>query len=168
MWPPARQYLYMLRDAIQSDLKQALKSGDAFAVSVLRMAQSAMQNKALEKRARLVKEGGAAEAAILTDEEVVLVLRSEVKRRKDAASEYEKGNRPELAHKELEEAVLLGAYLPKEADDAVIEETARLVIEEVGSDPKRFGRIMGLAMGKLAGLASGERVSAVVRKMLGM
>ncbi len=157
----------MIGEKIQNDLKAAMKSGDALRLSTLRMAQSAIHNKALEKRAALVKAGGAAEETVLTDDEIISVLKTEVKRRKEASAEFKKGNRKELAEKEQKEAIILGAYLPAEADDAVLEEAAKAAVAEIGTDPKQFGRVMGLAMKKLAGKASGERVSEVVRRLLG-
>ena len=128
------------------------------------MAQAALHNKALEKRAASVKAGGTPEDAVLNDKETLTVIRAEVKRRKDAAVEYEKGNRRELAEKELKEVEILKQYLPAEADDIVIEAAVREAVSEVGQDPKQFGRIMGLAMKKLEGGAPGDRVSAAVKK----
>lgn len=153
----------MLKEKLQEAVKSAMKAGDALTLSTLRMAQSSIHNRAIEERA---KKGSAADIE-LSDEEIVIVLRKEVKRRKDAALEFEKGGRPELAERELKEAVILEAYLPAEADDAAIEAAVRSAISETGSDPKQFGKIMGLAMKKLSGNASGDRVSAVVQKLLG-
>jgi len=156
----------MVGEKIQADLKAAMKSGDALRVSTLRMAQSALHNKALEKRAILVKAGGAEADATLTDEEIFSVLKTEVKRRKEAAAEFNKGGRQEMAEKELKEAEILGAYLPAEADDVAVEEAVKSAIAEVGADPKQFGRVMGLVMKKLGGAASGDRVSAAVKRAL--
>ena len=131
------------------------------------MAQAALHNKALGKRAASVKAGGTPGDAVLNDEEVLAVMRTEVKRRKDAATEYEKGNRRDLADKELKELDILKQYLPAEVDDAVVESAVSGAVSEVGKDPKQFGRIMGLAMKKLGGTASGDRVSAAVKKAIG-
>lgn len=157
----------MLTEKIQTDMKAAMKAGDAFRLSALRMAQSALHNKALDKRATLVKAGGSAEDAILSDDEEILVLRSELKRRKDAAGEFDKGHRPELAEKERGEALILEEYLPAEASDEVVSNTVRSAIAEIGSDPKQFGKVMSLAMKTFGGEASGDRVSAEVKKQLG-
>lgn len=154
----------MLQEKLQNDLKESLKSGDAFRLSTLRMAQAALHNKALEKRAASVKAGGTPEDAVLNDEEALVVIRNEAKRRKDAAAEYEKGNRRDLAEKELKELEILKQYLPAEVDDAAIEVAVSEAVSEIGQDPKQFGRIMGLAMKKLGSGASGDRVSAAVKK----
>ncbi len=143
-----------------------MRSGDAFRLSTLRMAQAALHNKALEKRASLVKAGGAPGDAVLNDEEALAVIRGEAKHRKDAAVEYEKGSRRDLAEKELKELEILKQYLPAEAGDAAIAAAVRETVAEVGKDPKQFGRIMGLAMKKLGSAASGDRVSAAVKKAI--
>ena len=152
-----------LKEKLQNDIKKAMKAGDAFRLSALRMAQSAVQNQALAARAK----SGEAKEVELSDDEIIQVLKREVKKRKDAAGEYEKGGRNELAEKEMREASILETYLPKEADDVVVEEAVRTAIAEVGKDPKEFGKIMGAAMKKLGGAASGERVSQAVKKQLG-
>ncbi|MBI3627727.1 MAG: GatB/YqeY domain-containing protein [Candidatus Sungbacteria bacterium] len=158
----------MLEEKISLDIKAALKARNAFLLSTLRLAQSVLKNKALKKRAAQVKAGGPAEDAALSDEEVVTALRTEVKKRKESAEAYEKGARPELAQKELEEAELLRAYLPKEADDAEVEQYVREVIHEIGADQKQFGKVMGLVMKKLAGRASGDHVQKAVKSALGI
>lgn len=156
----------MLIETLQNDLKEALKAGDAFRVSTLRMVQSSLQMKAKDKRAAQVKSGGAAEDVALSDDEVIAIFRTEVKKRTDAAGEYEKGGRGELAAKEMKEVQIIKGYLPAEASDAAVEAAARSAIEEVGKDQKMFGKIMGVAMKKLGNTASGDRVSAAVKKAL--
>lgn len=156
----------MLIETLQTELKEALKAGDAFRVSTLRMVQSSLQMKAKDKRAAQVKSGGAAEDVPLNDDEAIAVLRTEVKKRLDAAGEFEKGGRGELAAKEMKEVQIIKAYLPAEADDATVEAAVAGAIEEIGKDQKMFGKIMGLAMKKLGATASGDRVSAAVKKML--
>ena len=93
-----------LRKKIEDDLKSAMKSSDALKVSTLRMAQSSIVNKEIQL---LKKETG------LSNEEICEVLRSEVKKRKDAAFEFEKAGRAGLAQKEKSEAEILVAYLPQ-------------------------------------------------------
>lgn len=149
----------MIEERLKEDLKLAMKAGDALVLSTLRMASAALHNKAIEKRAKSGDEH-------LTDEEALSVLRTEVKRRRDASLEFGTYGRPELAKKEAKEAELLLGYLPAEADDVTVDMAVRAAIEEVGSDPKQFGKIMGLVMRKLQGTASGDRVQSVVKKLL--
>lgn len=156
----------MISESLQNDVKAAMKAGDAFRVSTLRMVQSSLQMKAKDKRAVQVKSGGAAEDVVLTDDEIIAALRTEVKKRVDAAGEYEKGGRGELAAKEMKEVQIIKSYLPAEADDDAVLEAVRVAIEEVGKDQKMFGKIMGVAMKKLGNAASGDRVSAAVKQLL--
>lgn len=155
-----------LFETIQQDLKQAIKAQDALVLSTLRMTQAALHNKALEKRAALAKEGKTAGEVTLTDEETVAVIRTEVKRRRDAAQEFSKGGRAELAEKESSEMQILQKYLPAEADDDVVERAVRDAISETGADAREIGKAIGAAMKKLAGRASGERVAQIARKIL--
>ena len=89
----------MLKQNIQSDSKEALKSGDQFKLGVLRMLLAAVSAKEKDKR---YKEN-LTEDPVLTDEQIIEIVSSEIKKRKDAIALYEKGNRPELADKEKKE-----------------------------------------------------------------
>ena len=149
-----------LQAKLSDDLKTALRARDEFRVSVLRMVQSALHNKEIEKRGR---SGDGA----LTAEEEIAVLRTELKRRREASGEFSKGGRQDLAEKEAREAELLSEYAPLEMDDAAIAAVVAEVIHDEGSDPGQFGKIMGLVMKRVGGNASGERVSALLKKTLG-
>ncbi len=148
-----------MREKIQKDLQDAMRAKDELRLSVLRMVNAAIQNKTIEQRA---KNGGE-----LTDEEVVGVIRSEVKKRKDAITEFRKGNREELAQKEEKEAEILQAYLPAELSDENVEKVVGEVVAGVGEvTQKDFGRVMGEVMKRIGGQASGDRVSSAVKKLL--
>jgi len=149
----------ILKEKIQSDLKEALRSKDELRLSVLRMLFSAIHNREIEKRAKT----GVVE---LNDEEMTAVLRSEVKKRKDAIAEFTKGGRLGLAEKESSELKILKAYLPQELNDGEIEKTVQEVIALLGGGTSEFGQIMGEVMKRLKGQASGEKVSTVVKKFL--
>jgi hypothetical protein len=103
----------------------------------------------------------------LTEEEVAGVVLSEVKKRKDAAQEFESGGRPELAEKELKEAELLKKYLPEQMSE---EEIRKLVIEAVqkvgATSPQEMGKVMGALMPQLKGRADGSMVQKVVQEEL--
>lgn len=149
-----------LKEKISEDIKNAMRQREELKLSVLRMLSSSMHNREIEKRAK-----GAGEE--LTDEEVIAAVRTEVKKRRDAATEYEKGGRKGLAEKEAAESKILEAYLPAEVDDAAIESIVKDAIASLGNaTAKDFGRVMGEAMKRLRGQASGERVSAAVKKLL--
>jgi uncharacterized protein len=139
---------------ISGDLKEAMKNKDELRMSVLRMLLSAVYNKEISLGK---KETG------LSEEEFQQVLRSEAKKRKEAAEEFENGGRAELAEKERSEADILGTYLPAEMPN---EELRALVKRAVSGSEHTFGAGMKAAMAEVKGRASGERVSAMVREML--
>ena len=157
----------MLKKTIEDQIREAMKAKEKVRLSTLRMLLSSIRNREIEKRAKLIKSG--AEGDIdslgkLNDEETLDAIRSEVKKRRDAIAEYEKANRPELAQKESDELAILQAYLPAELSDEEIEKLLQPLA--AGASEKDFGRVMGSAMKAVSGRASGDRVGAIVRRML--
>lgn len=149
-----------LKAQIEDAARHALKNREELLLSTLRLLLTAIHNREIEHRA---KTG----AADLGDEEVMAVIRSEAKKRKDAITEFTRGNRPESAQKEAAELVILERYLPQELSDEELEQTVHGAINEIGAtSEKDFGRVMGSAMKAAGGRASGDRVSAAVKRML--
>lgn len=161
-----------IQKKIESDLVSAMKQHEELRLSVLRMLVAAMRNKQTEKRTKCAKAGVATEDLVreseLTDDEVFEVLRSESKKRKDAIEGFEKGGRPEMAAKERAELEVVGGYLPSELTD---EELHALVSEALlatgAGSMKDFGKVMGHVMAGAKNRISGDRVSALVQRMLG-
>lgn len=151
-----------IRERITRDIKEALRNQEELRLSVLRMVSAALHNREIEKRSH----GATPE---LLEEEITAVLRSEIKKRKDAAEGFAKGRRTDSAEKERKEEEIIRAYLPAECSDEEVEKTAREAVTEAGaSSEKDFGKAMSEAMKRLKGKASGDRVSAAVKKALGM
>ena len=147
-----------LKEQINSDIKNALKSGDALTRSVLGMLKSGIQNKEIEKRK---KEEG------LTEEETREVIRAEVKKRVDASAAFKAGGDEARAAGEEAEAIILKKYLPPEATAAEIKTAVEKVFGVVGSKSKSdFGRIMGLVVKELQGRADGAKVKQILESML--
>ncbi len=147
-----------LREKIPEDLKNALRNKYQLELSVLRMLQSAIRNKEIE-----IKRG----KEFLTDEEVIEVVAGEVKRRKEAVSEYTKANRHELADKEKAEVDILMRYMPKQMEEEEIRLETRNVIDEINAvSVKDMGKVMKSIMPRLKGRAEGSLVSRVVREEL--
>ena len=145
----------MLKEKIQQDLKDALKSGDSRKRSVLGMVISAAKNKEIEKHGEL------------SDEEMVAVISSEIKKRRDSVAQYEKGGRPELAKQERHEADILMSYMPEQMSEEQIREEAKKTIAETGAkDAKEMGKVLGALMPKLKGRADGQTVSKIVKEEL--
>lgn len=146
-----------LADRLQKDLTEAMKARDQLRVATLRMAISAVREEAVS---------GAA-ARELTDAEVEKVLRTQVKRRDEAAEAFQAAGRDEQATKELDERAILSSYLPEEMDDADLE----AVVEEAlaageFTEPSQMGQAMNTVMAAVAGRAEGKRVSAIVKAKL--
>lgn len=147
------------KEKIQSDLKQALKEGREIEVSTLRMLLAAITNKEIEKRK---KEEG------LSDEEIIVVVSAEIKKRREAKVQYEKGERPELAEKESCELEVLLKYMPEQLSEEDVKKLAEEAVQKVGaSSPADFGKVMGVLMPQVKGKADGAMVSGIVRELLG-
>ena len=145
-----------LLEKINQDLVLAMKSKDALTTSTLRLLIAATRNKEITLR-----EAGKAE---LTDEQIIEVVGSEIKKRKDAIEAYVQGGRQELADKEANEIKILQKYLPEQMSD---EELKKIIKEIIASGADNFGKIMGQAMAKVKGKADGAKVGEMVKKLLG-
>lgn len=150
-----------LRDRIQSDLTEAMKTRDRTRTGALRMALSAISTEATSGK----------QARDLSDEDVVALLRREVRRREEAAEAFTAGGRPDRAEQEREEAGVLAAYLPAELSDDELAVLVASVIDEVAVGGERSASLMGPVMKaagpRVAGRAAGGRVAAEVRRQLG-
>ena len=145
-----------LKDQIINDMTAAMKAQEAARTSTLRMVKAAIMNRE--------KEGG----GTVTDEDVLKLLRSQVKQRRDSVEQYQKAGRPELADKEIAEIAVIETYLPQAASEAQIEQAVSEAIAETGaSSMKDMGAVMKAVMPKLAGKnADGRTVSETVKKKL--
>ncbi|MDP1629311.1 MAG: GatB/YqeY domain-containing protein [bacterium] len=161
-----------LKEKIQNDLREAMKASDSFKLSVLRMISAALHNKEIEKRTKLVKAGGLAPAELseqsgLNEEETIETLSSEVKKRKEAVLEYERGGRQDLADKEKLEINVLKQYLPEELSGEDLKKIVSEAIQEVGAQSQKdFGKVMSVLMPKVKGRADGAKISEIVRELL--
>ena len=153
----------MLKNQIQSDVTAALKQGDSEIAGVLRMLLASISSKEKEKRyaEKLEKEPE------LIDEEVISVVSSEIKKRKDAIALYEKGNRPELAAAEKKEVEILQKYLPEQLSFEELRKIIEEAIAKVGAkEMKDMGKVMADVSPKVKGKAEGGQVSAIVKELL--
>lgn len=146
-----------LKQQIISDLTVSMKAQDAPRTSTLRMVKAAMMNREIEK-------GGE-----LDDEEMLKLLRSLVKQRRDSVEQYEKGGRKELADKETAEIGIIELYLPQAASQEEIEAAVSTAIAETGAGSmKDMGRVMKAAQATLKGKnADGRMLSETVKAKLG-
>lgn len=149
----------MLHQQIEAELKSALKSGEKEKTGILRYLISAIKNFQIENKLK--------GEDYLKDDDIIAVIRRQVKQRKDSIAEYEKGGRPELAEKEKEEMAILENYLPAQAGVEKIREIVRAKKAELGiTDKSGFGKLMGAAMAALKGQVDGDAVKKVVEEEL--
>jgi len=161
----------MLKEQINQDIKKAMQDKNELLLLVLRGLNAAIHNKEIEKRTRLSKEekdiDKLKELSKLSEEEVMEVISSEAKKRKDAVEEFRKGGRNDLVEKEEKELEILKKYLPEQMSEEQIKELAKKVIEEIGAtSPQDTGKVMGALMPKLKGKAEGRLVSKIVGELL--
>ena len=160
-----------LKEKLQADVKDALKSGNSQKRTLLGMVLSAVKNREFDKRAKLSKSESDSvkldEMCKLNDEEVLETISSEIKKRKDSVEQFEKGGRPELAEQEKQEIEMLMVYMPEQmSDDAVLAEVKKVIAETGASGPKDMGKVIGAVMAKIKGKADGTLVSQFVKSEL--
>jgi hypothetical protein len=144
-----------LAEKITEDLKQAMKDRDELRLSCLRMLKAAVKNKQVEK------------GRSLKDEEIQSVISSYIRKNEEAAKEYRKGGREELADKEEKESKILYDYLPKQLGSAELEQILRDTISELSAEGiKDLGKVMKTAMTRIAGKAQGGEVNKIAKKLL--
>jgi uncharacterized protein YqeY len=158
-----------LKEKIEEDLKRALKERKEREVSVLKLLKDAIFLKEKEKRYKIFSQKGEIgekeleKESQLSDEEIIEVLFSEIKKRKEAIFEFEKGKREDLVKKEKEELEILKKYLPQQLSPEDIKNLAKEIIEKVGPN---FGAVMKEIMSKVKGRAEGATVSKIVKELI--
>jgi uncharacterized protein YqeY len=162
-----------LQQQIKSDAMQAMKAKDAIVSGVLRMALSSLNTKEKEKRYKIAKEKPELQeeeltkVALLTDEEMLDVISSEIKKRKDAIALYEQGGRPELAEGEKQEMEILKKYLPEQIPQEELKKMIEASIAKVGAqEVKDMGRVMADLMPSIKGRADTGEVSKIIKELL--
>ena len=159
-----------LKNKIQDETKKALKSGEQVKRLVLNMLLTSIKNKEIEKRTKLSKENAANDLdkkSELTDDEIISVIFTEVKKRKEAIEAYQKGGREELAVKERDELEFLKTYLPEQMGEQEVREIVKQVISETGAkDIKEMAKVIGSVMAKVKGRADGSMVSQLAKEEL--
>lgn len=147
-----------LRDKINSDLKEAMKSGDKVRLETIRSIRALI----LE----FEKSGTGKE---LTNEEEIRILTAAAKKRKEAIEQYRNANRIDLAEKEESELKIIEEYLPKQlSNEEILEEVKKIAAEINAKDKTDFPKLMPLAAKTLKGRADGKIVKEIVEKFLGI
>lgn len=143
------------KDALQADLKEALKAGDRRRVSTIRLLIAAVKNREIEL-------GKPVDAA-----ELVGLVNSGIKKRRESIEGYEKGGRQDLVQQETEEMAILQAYLPPPLDEGAISALIDEAIRETGASGARdMGAVMKWLMPRVTGRADGRLLNQLVKARL--
>lgn len=145
-----------LQDRLSQDIKSAMLAKDADKLSTLRLLKSVIGYVQIERKTEN-----------LSDADFVGVVQKEVKKRRDAIEQYEKGGRPELAAKEKNEITVLETFLPKALSPEELEQLVKATIQEVGATSKKeMGPVIKAVQARAAGRADGKTISGLVGKLL--
>ena len=144
-----------LRETINQEVKNAMKAKETKKRDALRLLTSAFKQIEVDER----KE--------LSDDDIIKIIQTQVKRRNDAATQYKDAGREDLMQIELDEIAFYEIYLPTQLSDDELTSELKEIISKVGaSSPKDMGKVMGMASKALAGKADGKRISECVKTLL--
>jgi uncharacterized protein len=149
-----------LKDRLRADLTASMKARDTVASSTLRMLLTAVTNA----------EVAGKEQRELSDEDIVGVLSTEAKKRREAATAYDDAGRPDSAAAERAEGEIIGRYLPEQLDESQVSELVAATIARLGAAEdgmRAMGKVMGALQPQVKGRADGAVVAAEVRRQLG-
>jgi len=145
-----------LKERIPGDLKDALRNKRTLELNVLRMLQSAIRNQDIDNKGEL------------NDDQVIQVISSEIKKRKDSVEEYKKVGREDAAETEEKEIEILMNYMPEQLSEEDIEASVQNAIQQSGAkSSKDLGQVMKIVMPELKGKADGKLINRIVREKLG-
>jgi len=144
-----------IKDRITQDMKKALAAKDKVKLSVTRLLKSEIRYKEIEKGSEL------------SDDEIISVLSSSVKRHKDSIEQFEKGGREDLAAQEISELEIIWEYMPKQLEEDELSQIVDETIKETEvSGPSGLGKVMKIVMPKVKGRADGKRVNELALSKL--
>lgn len=155
----------MLKNQLQSELKDSMLAKDVVKTSTLRMLLSAINYYEIQKAVPAGRQGGAGYEA--TDEDVLSVIGREVKQRNDSIEQFMIASREDLAAKELQEKAILEVYLPPQMTEEDIRRIVSEAVKKTGATtPQDMGKVMGALMPQVKGKADGGLVSKIVKESL--
>jgi len=149
----------MLRDDINTALKDAMKAGDARRVSTLRLVNSAIKNADIDARGQGKPP--------LSDEDLLSLLQKMIKQRQESVELYDKGGRAELAAQEREEIAVISAYLPKQMSEDEVKAAISAAVAETGAAGiKDMGKVIAALKAKYTGQMDFAKASGLVKAAL--
>lgn len=160
-----------LLETLLRDLKESQLKKEVLKLSVLRLLFAALNNREIEKRTKLSKTEPLeklAELSRLNEQELLEVIASEAKKRKEAISAFKKGNRQDLVEKEEKELEMLAVYLPKSLNENELKEIIKKAVSETDARSLQdLGKVMAKIMPQVKNRADGNLVSRLVKESLG-
>ena len=146
-----------LKETLKSDLTEAIRSSNKVVSGTIRMVLTAITNEEVSGK----------EARILTEDEIITVLSREAKKRREAADEFAKANRPDRSAEEKAEGEVIARYLPAQLTEEDVKKLIAAAIASTGAaGPGDMGKVMGAIKGQIAGKADGSLVSSLVKAAL--
>ncbi len=150
----------MLRARIDVALKTAMKSKEKHTVSTIRLIMAALKDRDIAARSKGNSEG-------VGDDEILSMLQSMIKQRRESVEMYEKGGRAELAEQEASEIGIIHTFLPEQMDDDAIRDAIEAAVLEAGATSlKDMGKVMGILKERFAGQMDFSKASGVVKGKL--
>ena len=146
-----------LKETLKSDLTEAIRSSNKVVSGTIRMVLTAITNEEVSGK----------EARVLTEDEIITVLSREAKKRREAADEFAKANRPDKSAEEKAEGEVIAKYLPAQLTEEDVKKLIAAAIASTGAaGPGDMGKVMGAIKGQIAGKADGSLVSSLVKAAL--
>ena len=150
----------MLREDLQNALKEAMKAHDMATVAAVRLIIAGQKEKDVEARGKGQKEA--------SDADLMSMMQTMIKQRKESVEIYENAGRPELAEKEKSEIAVIEKFLPKQMSDEEIVEAIKAIVAETGAESmKDMGKVMGGLRAKYAGQMDFGKASGLIKTILG-
>lgn len=146
-----------LKETLKSDLTEAIRSSNKVVSGTIRMVLTAITNEEVSGK----------EARVLSDDEIITVLSREAKKRREAAEEFAKANRPDKSAEEKAEGEVIAKYLPAQLSEDDIKKIIAAAVASTGAaGPGDMGKVMGTIKPQIAGKADGALVSSLVKAAL--
>ncbi|HOP34545.1 MAG TPA: GatB/YqeY domain-containing protein, partial [Defluviitoga tunisiensis] len=141
---------------LNEDLKKYMKEKNTLALNTVRLVIAEIKNKEVEKNSEI------------TDEEILQIIRKQIKMREDSIQQFRSANREDLAEKEAQELEILKNYLPEDLTDEELDKIIQETIKELNASSKKdFGRVIKEVIQKVQGRADNKKISELISKKLG-
>ena len=144
-----------LAERLNEDMKQAMKAGEKFRLTTIRMVRASIKNQEIELHRPL------------NEDEIVQVVSRDLKQRRDSLQDFERAGRDDLVSQMQGEIEIISQYLPEQLNEEEIKAIVMQTIQETGASSKAdIGKLMGALMPKVKGRADGKLVNQLVQQVL--